>query len=62
MTNPGTGFWLPGALDCGVPEFLDGRVDQLVVTGQGGLDEPGPLVGQHLDLARLDRVEYLPGY
>ena len=49
------------SLTNGVPEFLDGRVDQLVVAGQGGLDEPGPLVGQHLDLARLDRVEDLPG-
>ena len=60
-TNPGTGFWLTGALHRGVPEFLDGRIDQLVITGQGGFDEPGPLVGQHLDLARLDRVEDLPG-
>src|SRR5262245_61873853 len=45
-----------GAGDRGVPEFLDGRVDELVVAGQLGLDVPGPLVGQHLDLVGLDRV------
>jgi hypothetical protein len=32
-----------------------------VVAGQVGLDVPGPLVGQHLDLPGLDRVEDLLG-
>jgi hypothetical protein len=35
---------------------LDRRVDQFVVAGQRGLDEPGPLVGEHLDPAGLDGV------
>jgi hypothetical protein len=32
-----------------------------MIPGQRGLDEPGPLVGQHLDLAGLDGVEGLLG-
>src|SRR5262249_18347577 len=50
-----------GPLHHRVPEFLDGRVDQFLITGQRGLDGPGPLVGEYLDLAGLDRVEGLPG-
>src|ERR1700751_3447284 len=46
-----------GAPHRGVPELLDGRVDQLVIARQFCLDGPGPLVGEHLDLARLDGVE-----
>jgi hypothetical protein len=52
---------LAGALDRSVPERLDRRVDQLVITRQRCLDEPGPLVGEHLDLAGFDGVEGLLG-
>src|SRR5580658_741189 len=50
-----------GALHRGVPELLDGRVDQLVIARQLCLDGPGSLVGEHLDLAGLDSVEDLLG-
>src|ERR1035441_5940402 len=52
---------LTGALHRSVPERLDGRVDQLVIARQRFLDEPGPLVGEHFDLAGLDSVEGLLG-
>src|SRR5580658_8099834 len=50
-----------GAGHRGVPELLDGRVDQLVIARQLCLDGPGPVVGEHLDLAGLDGVEDLLG-
>src|ERR1700753_4462614 len=50
-----------GAPHRGVPELLDGRVDQLVIARQFCLDGPGPLVGEHLDLAGLDGVADLLG-
>jgi hypothetical protein len=38
---------------------LERRVDQLVIARQLCLDGPGQLVGQYLNLARLDGVEGL---
>ena len=58
-SSPAGRSW--GAPHRGVPELLDGRVDQLVIAGQLCLDGPGPLVGEHLDLAGLDGVEDLLG-
>lgn len=68
MTWPGAAFTPPlpsspprpdaplGALERSIPE-LDRRVDQLEIALRRYLDEPGPLVGQPLHLAGLDRVE-----
>ena len=46
-----------GAADRGVPELLDGRVDELVVAGQLGLDVPGPLVGEARESGRRRMLE-----
>ena len=58
--NAATRSALPGRFP-GVPAALNVGVEAVLVGGDRSLDMAGPVVGQHLGLSLLDRVERLLG-